>query len=108
MKDRITIDAHPCTKVDPDCATDQLAIYLDGDSLIGYASNVEGGAISLIVNFDDQDVPLIHEAVSKLVGVNHSKVGMVPDVPDELLEEYDDETDEELEDEGSLENDDSE
>ena len=108
MKDRITIDAHPCTKIDPDCATDQLAIYLDGDSLIGYASNVEGGAISLIVNFDDQDVPLIREAVSKLVGVSHSTVGMVPDVPDDLLEEYDDETDEELEDEGSLDDDDSE
>ena len=110
MQDRITIDAHPCTKIDPDCATDQLAIYLDGDSLIGYASNVEGGAISLIVNFEDQAVPLIREAVSKLVGVNHSKVGMVPDVPDDLIEEdYDDlETDDELEDEGSLDDDDSE
>ena len=105
MQDRITIDAHPCTKIDPDCATDQLAIYLDGDSLIGYASNVEGGAISLIVNFQDQDVPLIREAVSKLVGVSHNTVGMVPDVPDDLLEEYDDE---ELEDEGSLDDDDSE
>tara|TARA_R110001583_G_scaffold64231_7_gene186860 strand:- start:893 stop:1210 length:318 start_codon:yes stop_codon:yes gene_type:complete len=105
MQDRISIDVHPCTKIDPDCATDQLAIYLDGDSLIGYASNVEGGAISLIVNFQDQDVPLIREAVSKLVGVSHNTVGMVPDVPDDLLEEYDDE---ELEDEGSLDDDDSE
>ena len=108
MEDRISIDAHPCTKIDPECATDQLAIYLDGDLLIGYASNVEGGAISLIVNFEDQDVPLIHEAVSKLVGVSHNTVGMVPDVPDDLLEEYDDETDEELKDMGSLDDDDSE
>ena len=107
MKDRITIDAHPCTKIDPDCATDQLAIYLDGDVLIGYASNVEGGAISLIVNFEDQDVPLIHEAVSKLVGVTHDKVGMVPDVPDDLLEDWEDD-EIELEDEGSLDDDDSE
>tara|TARA_R100000963_G_C4613845_1_gene83403 strand:- start:528 stop:845 length:318 start_codon:yes stop_codon:yes gene_type:complete len=105
MEDRISIDAHPCTKIDPECATDQLAIYLDGDLLIGYASNVEGGAISLIVNFEDQDVPLIREAVSRLVGVNHSKVGMVPDVPDDFLEEYDDE---ELEDMGSLDDEDSE
>ena len=108
MEDRISIDAHPCTKIDPECATDQLAIYLDGDLLIGYASNVEGGAISLIVNFQDQDVPLIREAVSKLVGVSHNTVGMVPDVPDDLLEEYDDETDEELKDMGSLDDDDSE
>lgn len=109
MRDRITIDVHPCTKIDPGCATDQLAIYLDGDSLIGYASNVEGGAISLIVNFEDQDVPLIREAVSKLVGVSHGTVGMVPDVPDDIIEEdYEDiETDEELEDEGSLNDDDS-
>ena len=106
MKDRITIDAHPCTKIDPDCATDQLAIYLDGDSLIGYASNVEGGAISLIVNFEDQDVPLIHEAVSKLVGVSHSKVGMVPDLPDDMLEDiYDDDLTDDM---GSLSDDDSE
>ena len=109
MQDRITIDAHPCTKIDPECATDQLAIYLDGDLLIGYASNVEGGAISLIVNFEEQDVPLIREAVGKLVGVTHGTLGMVPDVPDDFLdEEYDDETDEELEDMGSLENEDSE
>ena len=107
MKDRISIDVHPCTKVDPECATDQMAIYIDGDSLIGYASNVEGGAISLIVNFEDQDVPLIREAVSKLVGVTHSKVGMVPDVPDDILEDWDDD-EIELEDEGSLDNDDSE
>jgi len=109
MQDRITIDVHPCTKINPDCATDQLAIYLDGDSLIGYASNIEGGAISLIVNFEDQDVPLIREAVSKLVGVSHGTVGMVPDVPDDIIEEdYNDiETDEELEDEGSLNDDDS-
>tara|TARA_R100001244_G_scaffold1471_1_gene2176 strand:+ start:122 stop:445 length:324 start_codon:yes stop_codon:yes gene_type:complete len=107
MKDRISIDVHPCTKVDPECATDQLAIYIDGDVLIGYASNVEGGAISLIVNFEDQDVPLIREAVSKLVGVSHSKVGMVPDVPDDLLEDWEDD-EIELEDEGSLNNDDSE
>jgi len=106
MQDRITIDAHPCTKIDPDCATDQLAIYLDGDSLIGYASNVEGGAISLIVNFEDQDVPLIHEAVSKLVGVSHSKVGMVPDLPDDMLEDiYDDDLTDDM---GSLSDDDSE
>ena len=107
MQDRITIDTHPCTKIDPDCATDQLAIYLDGDVLIGYASNVEGGAISLIVNFEDQDVPLIHEAVSKLGGVTHDKVGMVPDVPDDLLEDWEDD-EIELEDEGSLDDDDSE
>jgi hypothetical protein len=106
MQDRITIDAHPCTKIDPDCATDQLAIYLDGDSLIGYASNVEGGAISLIVNFEDQDVPLIHEAVSKLVGVSHGKVGMVPDLPDDMLEDiYDDDLTDDM---GSLSDDDSE
>ena len=106
MQDRITIDAHPCTKIDPDCATDQLAIYLDGDSLIGYASNVEGGAISLIVNFEDQDVPLIHEAVSKLVGVTHGKVGMVPDLPDDMLEDiYDDDLTDDM---GSLSDDDSE
>ena len=107
MQDRITIDAHPCTKIDPDCATDQLAIYLDGDSLIGYASNVEGGAISLIVNFEDQDVPLIREAVSKLVGVSHSTVGMVPDVPDDLLEDWEDD-EIELEEVGSLNDEDSE
>ena len=108
MKDRISIDAHPCTKVDPECAADQMAIYLDGELLIGYASTVEGGCISLIVNFEDQDVPLIREAVSKLVGVTHGTLGMVPDVPDDLLEEdYDDvETDEELEEElGSLDED---
>ena len=106
MKDRISIDAHPCTKVDPECATDQLAIYLDGDLLIGYASNVEGGAISLIVNFEDQDVPLIREAVSKLVGVNHSKVGMVPDLPDDMLEDiYEDDLTDDM---GSLSDDDSE
>jgi len=106
MKDRITIDAHPCTKVDPDCATDQVAIYLDGDSLIGYASNVEGGPISLIVNFEDQDVPLIHETVSKLVGVTHGKVGMVPDLPDDMLEDiYDDDLTDDM---GSLTDDDSE
>ena len=100
MKDRISIDVHPCTKVDPECAADQVAIYLDGDLLIGYASNVEGGCISLIVNFEDQDVPLIREAVSKLVGVTHGTLGMVPDVPDDYLEEeYDDETDDELEEE---------
>jgi len=119
MKDRISIDAHPCTKVDPDCATDQMAIYLDGDLLIGYASTVEGGCIastveggciSLIVNFEDQDVPLIREAVGKLVGVTHGTLGMVPDVPDDLLEEdYDDlETDDELEELGSLNDEDSE
>jgi len=107
MKDRISIDVHPCTKIDPDCATDQLAIYIDGDLLIGYASNVEGGAISLIVNFEDQDVPLIREAVSKLVGVSHSTVGMVPDVPDDLLEDWEDD-EIELEDEGSLDDEDSE
>ena len=108
MKDRISIDAHPCTKVDPECATDQVAIYLDGDLLIGYASTVEGGCISLIVTFEDDDVPLIREAVSKLVGVTHGTLGMVPDVPDDLLEEdYDDiETDEELEEElGNLDED---
>ena len=108
MKDRISIDAHPCTKVDPECATDQVAIYLDGDVLIGYASTVEGGCISLIVTFEDDDVPLIREAVSKLVGVTHGTLGMVPDIPDDLLEEdYDDvETDEELEEElGSLDED---
>ena len=83
-----------------------LAIYLDGDSLIGYASNVEGGAISLIVNFEDQDVPLIHEAVSKLVGVTHGKVGMVPDLPDDMLEDiYDDDLTDDM---GSLSDDDSE
>jgi len=106
MKDRISIDAHPCTKIDPDCATDQLAIYLDGDLLIGYASNIEGGAISLIVNFEDQDVPLIREAVSKLVGVSHSKVGMVPDLPDDMLEDiYDDDLTDDM---GSLSDEDSE
>ena len=108
MKDRISIDVHPCTKVDPECAADQVAIYLDGDLLVGYASNVEGGCISLIVNFEDQDVPLIREAVSKLVGVTHGTLGMVPDVPDDLLEEdYDDvETDDELEEElGNLDED---
>jgi hypothetical protein len=61
----------------------------------------------LIVNFEDQDVPLIHEAVSKLVGVTHDKVGMVPDVPDDLLEDWEDD-EIELEDEGSLDDDDSE
>ena len=108
MKDRISIDAHPCTKVDPECAADQMAIYLDGDLLIGYASTLEGGCISLIVTFEDDDVPLIREAVSKLVGVTHGTLGMVPDIPDDLLEEdYDDvETDEELEEElGSLDED---
>jgi len=107
MKDRISIDAHPCTKVDPECAADQMAIYLDGDLLIGYASTLEGGCISLIVNFEDQDVPLIREAVSKLVGVTHGTLGMVPDVPDDYLEEeYDDETDDELEEElGNLDED---
>jgi len=110
MKDRISIDAHPCTKVDPECAIDQMAIYLDGDLLIGYASTVEGGCISLIVNFEDQDVPLIREAVSELVGVTHGTLGMVPDVPDDLLEEdYDDiETDDELDELGSLNDENSE
>jgi hypothetical protein len=110
MKDRISIDAHPCTKLNPECATDQVAIYLDGDLLIGYASNVEGGCISLIVNFEEQDVPLIREAVSKLVGVTHGTVGMVPDVPDDLLEEdYDDiDIDDELDELGSLNDEDSE
>ena len=109
MKDRITIDLHPCTKVDPECAADQMAIYLDGDLLIGYASNVEGGCISLIVTFDDDDVPLIREAVSKLVGVTHGTLGMVPDIPDDMLEEdYDDvEIDDELEELGSLDDEDS-
>ena len=108
MKDRISIDAHPCTKVDPECAADQMAIYLDGDLLVGYASTLEGGCISLIVTFEDDDVPLIREAVSKLVGVTHGTLGMVPDVPDDLLEEdYDDvETDDELEEElGNLDED---
>ena len=108
MKDRITIDLHPATKVNPECAADQMAIFLDG-SHIGYASKVEGGIISLIVNFEDQDVASIREAVGKLIGVTHGSVGMVPDLPDDFLdEEYDDETDEELEDMGSLENEDSE
>jgi hypothetical protein len=62
----------------------------------------------LIVTFEDDDVPLIREAVSKLVGVTHGTLGMVPDVPDDLLEEdYDDvETDDELEEElGNLDED---
>ena len=106
MKDRITIDLHPCTKVDPECAADQMAIYLDGDLLIGYASTVENGCISLIVTFEDDDVPLIHAAVSQLVGVTHRSVGMVPDIPDDVLEDiYDDESTDDM---GSLTDDDSE
>ena len=109
MKDRITIDLHPATKVNPECAADQMAIFLDG-SHIGYGSKLEGGIISLIVNFEDQDVPLIREAVSELIGVTHGDVGMVPDLPDDFLdEEYDDvETDEELDDMGSQDDEDSE
>ncbi len=104
MKDRITVDLHPATKVDPECAADQMAIFLDG-SHIGYASKVEGGIISLIINFEDQDVASIREAVGKLIGVTHGTVGMVPQLPDDYL---DDETDEELEDIGSLDDEDSE
>tara|TARA_R110000824_G_scaffold11593_3_gene50811 strand:+ start:5142 stop:5450 length:309 start_codon:yes stop_codon:yes gene_type:complete len=89
MKDRITVDLHPCTKVDAECAKDQMAIYLDGDLLIGYASTAENGCISLIVTFDDEDVPIIRDAVSKLMGVKHDRFGMVPNVPDEY-EDYDD------------------
>lgn len=106
MKDRISIDVHPCTKVDPDCATDQMAIYLDDDSLIGYASNIENGCISLIMPFEDEDVSLIHEAVSKLIGVTHTSVGVIPDVPDDMLEDiYNDDLTEDM---GSLTDDDSE
>ena len=110
MKDRISIDLHPCTKLDPECAADQMAIYLDDEFLIGYASNKEGGAISLIVHFDDEDVAIIHKTVSKLVGVKHRKLGMVPDVPDELLEDvYDeDDDDDDNDDLGSQEDEDSE
>ena len=47
--------------------------------------------------------------MSKLVGVTHGTLGMVPDVPDDYLEEYyDDETDEELDDMGSQDDEDSE
>ena len=109
MKDRLTVVLHPCTNVDPKCATDQMAIYLDGDLLIGYASTVEDGGISLIATFADADVPLIREAVSELVGVNHGAVGMVPDVPDDILDSW---SDDDLEiddtDTGSLNDDDSE
>ena len=105
MKDRITIDLHPCTKIEPECAKDQMAIYLDDDLLIGYASTVEGGCISLIVTFDDSDVPEIKEAVSKLVGVQHARLAMVPDVPDED-EDYDEIEDTETDDKmGSLNDD---
>ena len=98
MKDRLTIDLHPCTKIDAECAKDQMAIYLDGDLLIGYASTAHMGCISLIVTFDDSDVPVIRDAVSELMGVQHDKVGMVPDVPDED-DEYDDIEDDESDDE---------
>lgn len=105
MKDRITIDLHPCTKIDPECAKDQKAIYLDGDLLIGYASTAQGGCISLIVTFEDADVPIIRDAVSELVGVQHDRVGMVPDVPDED-DDYDDLEDDETDnDMGSLNDD---
>ena len=98
MKDRITVDLHPCTKVDAECAKDQMAIYLDGDLLIGYASTAHNGCISLIVTFDDSDVPVIRDAVSELMGVHHDHVGMVPDVPDEA-DDYDDIEDDDADDE---------
>ena len=69
----------------PLVATDQMAIYGD-DDLIGFASNVEGGCINLIVAFDDDEAEQIKSTVSGLMGITHKKLSVVPDVNEDEVE----------------------
>ena len=73
----------------PLAAADQKAIYYQ-DDLVGYASTNEGGCINLIVNFSDEDANAIKSEVSEIMKVNHDKLSVMPIVPDELDDEFED------------------
>ena len=73
----------------PLAAADQKAIYYQ-DDLVGYASTNEGGCINLIVNFSDEDANAIKSEVSEIMKVNHDKLSVMPIVPDELDNEFED------------------
>ena len=90
----ITIDLHPCTKINPAVAVDQMAIY-DDENLIGYASTIDSGCINLIVAFNDEEAASIKATVSNLMGVQHNEVSIVPELPNEQLEEDDDASEQE-------------
>ena len=73
----------------PLAATDQMAIYYR-DDLVGYASPNEGGCINLIVNFSEYDAYAIKSEVSKIMNVNHDRISVMPVVPDDLDEGFED------------------
>ena len=82
-------EAHPPITDRPLAAADQKAIYYQ-DDLVGYASTNEGGCINLIVNFSDEDANAIKSEVSEIMKVNHDKLSVMPIVPDELDNEFED------------------
>lgn len=95
----IRIDEHPSTIAQremfknavppitdrPLVATDQMAIYGD-DELIGFASNVEGGCVNLIVAFDETEAAQIKQTVSEQMGIKHSQLSVVPNVSEDDID----------------------